>query len=310
MNGALAWTTPSDPVLPEVPSLVGPVVRRSVDHAQVGRRGMVEVKPLERVGIAVLAAVGVRRRPLDLQSDEACLVLDGDRVPTRHRVDPEATVPPGIPAEADGTLRRCDFVGAVGPRPADHVDDGFEVGAQQHLEGTVTLAGGRRDERGHAVSVAKRAVRTRFRFPFSVHLLAGKRMEGEARPGLTGPGHRPTGPLWAPRNSGATLNGGSVRTQAKEPSTQTGSGRRRAVIALGASAAAVFSAGWGRVGRQPPGGRFQRDLTRCRVEFVGPDTGLRGQDGRGPRARQGARRRPGVHALRVRPRQALRDFEV
>lgn len=44
---------------------------------------------------------------------------------------------------------------------------------------------------------------------------------------------------------GATLNGGSVPTQAKEPSTQTGSGRRRAVIALGASAAAVFSAGWG-----------------------------------------------------------------
>jgi predicted lipoprotein with Yx(FWY)xxD motif len=36
-----------------------------------------------------------------------------------------------------------------------------------------------------------------------------------------------------------------VRPQEKESSTRAGSGRRRALVALGASAAAVFSAGWG-----------------------------------------------------------------
>ena len=51
------------PMLPEVPALVGPVVRRTMDHAEVGRRRMVEElgELLERVGVAVLVATRVRR---------------------------------------------------------------------------------------------------------------------------------------------------------------------------------------------------------------------------------------------------------
>ena len=142
-------------MLPEVPALVGPIVRCTVDYAEVGRRRMVEElgELLERVGVAVLVATRVRHGPLGLKSDEALLVLHSERVLTRGRLDPEAAIRAGVSTEPHGSVRRRDFVGAVGPRPADHVDDGIEVLAQQHLEGPVTLACGRREEGAHARSV-------------------------------------------------------------------------------------------------------------------------------------------------------------
>ena len=142
-------------MFPEVPALVGPVVRRTVDHAEVGRRRMVEKlgELFEGVGVAVLVATRMRHGPLGLKSGEAPLVLHGERVLTRGRLDPEAAIPVGVSAEPHGPVRRRDLVGTVGPRPADHVDDGLEVAAQEHLEGPVTLGGGRRDEGAHTRSV-------------------------------------------------------------------------------------------------------------------------------------------------------------
>src|ERR1700733_4912189 len=107
----------------------------------------------EGVGVAVLVATRMRRGPLGLKSDEAPLVLHGERVLTRGRLDPEAAIPAGVSAEPHGSVRRRNFVGTVGPRPADHVDDALEVAAQEHLEGPFTLARGRRDEGPHARSV-------------------------------------------------------------------------------------------------------------------------------------------------------------
>ena len=107
----------------------------------------------EGVGVAVLVATRMWRGPLGLKPDEARLVLHRERVLTRDRLDPEAAIHAGVSAEPHGSVRRRDFVGTVGPRPADHVDDGIEVAAQEHLEGPVTLARGRREEGAHARSV-------------------------------------------------------------------------------------------------------------------------------------------------------------
>ena len=123
-------------VLSEVPTLVNPVVGRTVDHAEVRRRGMIEElgELLEGVGIAVLAAPRMPSCALGLKSDEARLVLHGKWVLTGDRHNPETPVHLGGTAELDGAVNRSDFVRSVGPRPADHVDDWIELVAQQDVE--------------------------------------------------------------------------------------------------------------------------------------------------------------------------------
>src|SRR6202034_2683972 len=82
------------PVFSEVPTLVNPVVGRTVNYAEVGRRGVVEKlgELLERVGVAVLVATRMRLCALGLKSDEARLVLHGERVLTANRLNSVATI--------------------------------------------------------------------------------------------------------------------------------------------------------------------------------------------------------------------------
>ena len=69
-------------VLAEVAALVLPVVRRRVDHAEVGRRGRVEELGdlVERVRVGVVAPVRVLLRPLVGERRELVGRLVGERV--------------------------------------------------------------------------------------------------------------------------------------------------------------------------------------------------------------------------------------
>jgi hypothetical protein len=111
-------------------------------------------KLLESVRIAVLMATRMRRRAFVLEPDKERLILHMEWAPASHRLDPEALLfRSGFPAESHRAVGRRHFVGALGPRPANHVDDGLQVAAQKHIEGPVPLTGSRRRERAHGRSV-------------------------------------------------------------------------------------------------------------------------------------------------------------
>jgi len=88
---------------------------------------------LECVGVAVQAAIWMGRRSLGFDPHEAPLVLDGNRVLPGDVLDHELVLGFRIATKTNGTVGRRDVVDARRLRPGDHVDDGLEVPAQEHV---------------------------------------------------------------------------------------------------------------------------------------------------------------------------------
>ncbi len=124
------------PVLAEVTALVLPVVRGGMDHAQVGRGGRVEELGglLERERVGVVVAVGVQPGALGLDADELVGRLVGQRVEALLLYLAEPAV--GIALEHDPATGGEGLVAAVAVGQ-DHVDDRFQRGVEQDVEGLV-----------------------------------------------------------------------------------------------------------------------------------------------------------------------------
>ena len=145
-------------VLAAMPALVRPVVGGRVDHAQVGRGGVVEelgdLREPERIRVLAAGRVGVGA--FRFQPGELVGGLVGERVGT---LACDLLVAAALgPPEADPPVVRPGLVRPVA-REQDHVDDGIEGRVEQHLErplGVVLAIGGdlvngdrRQGESGH-----------------------------------------------------------------------------------------------------------------------------------------------------------------
>jgi hypothetical protein len=123
-------------VLAPVAALVLPVVRGGMDHAQVGRGGVVEQLGYlrEREGVRVLAPGRVAVSAFDLEPREAVSGLVGERV---GALGGDPFVAAAVTAaEAHPPVVRARLVGAVASEQ-DHVDDRVERGVEEHVEGAL-----------------------------------------------------------------------------------------------------------------------------------------------------------------------------
>ncbi len=144
-NGARACTMPERTVLAAVTTLVLPVVGGGVQHAQVGRRRMVEElrDVVERVRVRVGVARRVRVGALRVETDEPVGRLVGERIRTG---DPGALVAVGPGSGA--AERHCargarHLVGVVVARldpTGHHVDDRRQLCVEQHVQRAVEVA--------------------------------------------------------------------------------------------------------------------------------------------------------------------------
>ena len=132
------------PVLAAMPALVRPVVGGRVDHAQVGRGGVVEelgdLREPERIRVLAAGRVGVGA--FCFQPGELVGGLVGERVGT---LACDLLVAAALgPPEADPPVVRTGLVRPVA-REQDHVDDRVERAVEQDLEralGVVCALGG------------------------------------------------------------------------------------------------------------------------------------------------------------------------
>ena len=124
-------------VLTAVAALVLPVVVGGVDHAQIGRRGVVEELSdvVERVRVRVVGAGRVALRDLGCERSELLGRLVGERVVPFGLEHVEAGVASPEPACSRG---RSGLVRAVAA-DEHHVDDRVERGIEQHFQRPVRL---------------------------------------------------------------------------------------------------------------------------------------------------------------------------
>ena len=143
------------PVLAAVAALVLPVVRGGVQHAQVGRGGMVEElrDVVERERVRVRGARRVRVGALGVEPDEAVGGLVGERIGAVHAGALVAVGARTGAPERDRTLGAGDLVRALvrasyvpSPvptrrrAPRHHVDDRRQLRVEQHVERAVEVA--------------------------------------------------------------------------------------------------------------------------------------------------------------------------
>jgi hypothetical protein len=148
------------PVLPQVTSLVTPVVGRGMQDDEVRRGSMIEElsQVVERVRVGVVAPIWVRDRSLRFKSAEVGGVLPLDRTTPGERLDlvyPTRTPPVRRalrePAETQVTFCGGHLVGASCGRPRDEVDDRFELCTEQDRERSLShiVSGLRKRKVGH-----------------------------------------------------------------------------------------------------------------------------------------------------------------
>ena len=141
-------------VFADVAALITPVVRRRMQHAQVGCGRVVE--QLRHLLVPVRIAVGGARRmqavEFGVDAGEAVDRLIGQRVAAAHVVDREASV---VAAERDGTIGGERFVAVRSGGAEDHLDNRFEVVVQENFEGALRGVGHGTHRRPRLTSAAR-----------------------------------------------------------------------------------------------------------------------------------------------------------
>ena len=150
MNGRPGLHHADGAVLAQVAALVLPVVRRAVEHGEVGsRRRVPELRHLvvcERIGVAL--PVGEPHGQLGIEPREPIGRLVGERVVAFDLLDLER--PRGALGDAPdphATIGGHRLVGVVADPSHHRIDDGVQIRVEQHLGGAVDRGGGRRRHR-------------------------------------------------------------------------------------------------------------------------------------------------------------------